>query len=110
MHPDRGRIFECFIVADMLKTRLNAGLSPDLYFWRDNLGNEVDVVYEDGTSIHAVEIKSGKTITPEFISGLETWMRYSGEKPKNSFLIYGGDLEMTMKGIKVRKWDSTGIL
>ena len=89
----------------MLKTRFNEGRVSDLYFWRDKIGTEVDVVYEDGTSLHAVEIKSGKTITPDFTSGLETWMRYSGASDDFCSIVYAGDMELTMKGIQVRKWN-----
>lgn len=111
MHPNRGNIFESFVVAEMLKNRLNKGLSPELYFWRDNTGNEVDVVYEDGSVIRSVEIKSGKTFSSEFtrdlsVSGLQTWMRFSGESPASCSIVYAGELELKMKGIAVKKWNS----
>jgi predicted AAA+ superfamily ATPase len=106
MHPNRGNIFESFVVAEMLKNRRNKGLAPELYFWRDNTGNEVDVVYEDGSVIRSVEIKSGKTFSTEFTSSLETWMRFSGEPPASCSIVYAGDMEMKMKGIAVKKWVS----
>lgn len=106
MHPIRGNIFESYVVAEMVKNRLNEGLSPELYFWRDNIGNEVDVVYEDGPVVRSVEIKSGKTLSAEFISGLETWMRFSGGESETCSLVYSGDMEMTIKGIAVKRWDS----
>lgn len=106
MHPNRGSIFESYVVADMLKNRHNKGLNPELYFWRDNIGNEVDVVYEDGKLIRSVEIKSGKTFSNDFTTGLETWMRFSGEAPASCSIVYAGDMEMKMKGIEVKKWNS----
>lgn len=106
IHPNRGSIFESFIVAEMLKNRLNKGVIPELFFWRDNVGTEIDVVYEDGLAIRSVEIKSGKTFTTDFTSGLEKWMRYSAEKPESCSIVYAGDMEMKIKGIEVRKWDS----
>lgn len=106
LHPNRGNIFESYVVSEMLKNRLNKGLLPELYFWRDNTGNEVDVIYEEGTSINAVEIKSGKTFSPDFTSGLENWMRYSGSKPVSCSIVYAGDIELSMNGIQVRKWNS----
>jgi predicted AAA+ superfamily ATPase len=105
IHPNRGNIFESFVVSEMLKDRLNQGLSPELYFWRDNIGNEVDVVYEDGAAIHAVEIKSGKTYIPDFAAGLETWMRYSGSASETCSIVYAGDKEMTVKGIQIKRWN-----
>ncbi len=106
MHPNRGNIFESYVIADMLKNRLNRGLTPELYFWRDNLGNEVDVVYEDGTLLRSVEIKSGKSFSSDYTSGLDTWMRFSGSASDTCSIVYAGDMELKMKGIAVKKWDS----
>ncbi|MBN2511267.1 MAG: ATP-binding protein [Spirochaetales bacterium] len=106
MHPNRGNIFESYVIAEMFKKRLNKGINPDLYFWRDNLGNEVDVVYEDGAVIRSVEIKTGKTITNEYSSGLETWMRFSGESPETCTIVYAGNRELQYKGIQIKKWDT----
>jgi predicted AAA+ superfamily ATPase len=109
LHPNRGNVFESFVVAEMLKNRLNKGLTPELYFWRDNTGTEIDVVYEDGKVIRSVEIKSGKTFTTDFASGLEKWMRYSGEAPETCSIIYAGEMEMKIKGIALKKWDSVDL-
>jgi predicted AAA+ superfamily ATPase len=106
LHPNRGNIFEGFVVSEMLKNRLNKGLSPELYFWRDNIGNEVDVVYEDGQVIRSVEIKSGKTFSADFVRGLETWMRYSSQAPRTCSIVYAGDIELKTRGINVVKWDN----
>ncbi len=40
------------------------------YFWRDNVGNEIDLLIEDGSRRLPVEIKSGQTITNEFFKGM----------------------------------------
>lgn len=106
LHPNRGNIFESFVVAEMLKNRLNRGIAPELHFWRDNTGIEVDIVYEDGSLIRSVEVKSGKTFSADFTSGLEAWMRFSGASPASCSIVYAGDMELKMKGITVKKWDS----
>jgi predicted AAA+ superfamily ATPase len=101
LHPNRGNIFESFIIAELLKARLNQGMTPDLYFWRDSTGTEIDVVLENGAKLTAIEIKSGKTFTPDFLDGLNYWMRFSGEKPENCLVIYAGDMKLTYKGVKI---------
>jgi len=65
-HPLRGNIFETFIVSELMKSRLNRGERPDLYFWRDSNGNEVDVVIQLGQKLMPIEIKSGRTIARDF--------------------------------------------
>jgi predicted AAA+ superfamily ATPase len=59
-----------------------------IYFWRDNIGTEIDVVFEEDMKLKALEIKSGKTFSAEFTSNLEARMRYSGSWPEDCALIY----------------------
>ena len=46
-HPLRGFVFETWVASEVVKSRLNAGQTPALSFFRDRRGREVDVV-EDG--------------------------------------------------------------
>jgi hypothetical protein len=110
IHPNRGNLFESFVVAELLKTRYNEGRDPDIYFWRDSLGTEVDMVYEYGQKLRAIEIKSGKTFSPELASGLETWRRYSSADAGDCSLVYAGDRILEWKGQGIVPWDSVGEL
>ena len=60
-HYLRGSIFENFVITELLKFRLNSGKSSNLYFWRNNHGNEIDCIIEIAGKSVAVEIKSGET-------------------------------------------------
>jgi uncharacterized protein len=110
MHPNRGNLFESFVVSELLKTRLGQGREPELYFWRDSLGTEVDVVYEDGPKLRAIEIKSGKTFVPELASGFEVWRRYSDSVAGDCSLVYAGDRMVEWKGLSVVPWISVASL
>jgi Predicted ATPase (AAA+ superfamily) len=110
MHPNRGNLFESFVVSELLKTRLGQGLDPDIYFWRDNLGTEVDVVYEDKQNAKAIEIKSGKTFSPELASGLESWRHYSNADATDCSLVYAGERSHKWKGLSILPWDAVGKL
>lgn len=107
IHPNRGNLFESFVVAELLKSRYNKGLDPDIYFWRDSAGNEVDVLFPDGRSLRAMEIKSSKTFVPELAAGLEAWMRYSRARPEDCSLAYAGERGLQRKGLSVVPW--TGV-
>ncbi|MHB8138443.1 MAG: ATP-binding protein [Smithellaceae bacterium] len=109
-HPLRGSIFETFIIAELIKSRLNRGEKPAFYFWRDNNGNEVDVIIEQGQKLMPLEIKSGRTLTHESFAGLEKWRVLAGEKAASPALIYGGDESYLQKGIKVVGWKECGQL
>lgn len=109
-HPLRGNIFETFVIAELIKSRLNRGESPNLYFWRDSNGNEVDVVAEQGTKLMPVEIKSGRTVMRNSFVGLEKWCGLAGDAAMNPALVYGGGDSYVYKGVKVVDWQNIGKL
>ena len=56
-HPLRGTLFESFIVAELLKKRFNAVQTDNLFYFRDNIGNEVDIIWDRSPQPVTVEIK-----------------------------------------------------
>ena len=104
IHSARGALFENFVISELLKRRYNQGLASNLYFWRNNTGEEVDVLIEQGDKLMPVEIKSGQTFTSDFLAGLNKWTRYAGDKALPAHLVYGGDENMTRGGVSVHSW------
>jgi predicted AAA+ superfamily ATPase len=45
-HYNWGGLVESFIISDLFKQYYNLNQKPVMYFWRDHLGNEVDVILE----------------------------------------------------------------
>lgn len=90
LHPFRGSLFENFVVVEFLKNRYNKGKTNNLYFWRDNVGNEIDLLVETSGELLPVEIKSGQTITDEFFKPLNYWSKLTGVN--GGYVVYAGDL------------------
>jgi uncharacterized protein len=97
----RGAVFENYCIAEFLKSIYHAGKYPDIYFWRDSEGNEVDLLIEEGGKVYPVEFKSGQTFSGEFIKGIKKWNDLSGTEDADSYLIYGGERKMTFKGVNI---------
>lgn len=89
-HPFRGNLFENLIVVEFLKRRYNSGKGSNLFFWRDNTGNEIDLIIDGMTPI-PIEIKSGQTVTSDFYKGLHFWERMT--RKKGGYIVYGGDMQ-----------------
>ncbi|HUW70913.1 MAG TPA: ATP-binding protein [bacterium] len=70
-HPLRGPIFESFVVAELLKSRFNAGLSDIFSFYRDSKGLEVDILAIDAGTTLLCEIKSSATFHADFMSSID---------------------------------------
>ena len=104
VHPLRGAVFETFVVAELVKRRLNAGERPVLSFWRDSNGNEVDLLEEQGLRLMPVEIKSGQTLNRDFFKGLERWLPLAGDRAAAPTLVYGGTAAQERQGVRVLGW------
>ena len=55
--PLVGNLFENLVVLEALKARYNQGLTPNLYFFRDSHGNEIDLLHKSANQLIGVEIK-----------------------------------------------------
>ena len=89
--PLIGNLFENMVVIEALKTRLNAGKEPELYFYRDNKGNEVDLLFRQNRQLIPIEIKSAMTFNPEFAKGIAQFQKIASSAQKGH-IIYAGNL------------------
>lgn len=109
-HFARGQLFENLVVAEVLKQRMMAGWSPDLFFWLESNRHEIDLLIEKNGHITAAEIKSAATINTSFFDNLEFFKKQTGDLPVQAFLIYGGSENQERSAASVRSWkDLEGI-
>jgi uncharacterized protein len=95
-------------MTEALKWRAVRGDKQPLYFWRDNIGNEIDLLLEQEAGLTLVEVKSGQTFQSEWLRGLDTVQRHLGQ-PVQRALIYGGDTPQTRADIAVVPWRGLGL-
>lgn len=93
--PLLGNIFENFVVIEALKTRLNLGLEPNLYFFRNSNGLEIDLILQEQNKLKLFEIKSGKSLNDEFCRNMKNFSaKYNEEIASDSTkgtVIYSGE-------------------
>lgn len=104
LHPLRGALFETWVVAEFVKARFRAGRPAELYFWRDNNGLECDLLFESGGQVQPLEIKSGQTITSDYIRAGQKAGRIAGEEALMPWLIHGGIDGYERSGVRVMPW------
>lgn len=90
-HFLRGGLFENLVINQFIKESYNKGVNPDLTFWRDSTGLEVDLVETKGINQFGYEIKSGSTYNASFFNGLKKWGDLSKTPSDRLTVIYGGD-------------------
>ena len=74
-----------------LRKHFNKAEPSNLFFWRDSHKNEIDFLLDRGLSRLAIEVKSGQTLNPSFLVGLDYWKRLDPGRNDGTLLIYSGD-------------------
>ncbi len=102
-HPFRGSFFENLVIVEAKKQLLNRGDKPNLYFWRDHVGNEVDLLVLQGGEIYPFEIKSGQTVIQGYFKGLKFWNKITNTS--GGTVVYDGNLKQNRSsGYSVIPW------
>ena len=84
LRPDKGGVFENFIISEMEKQRRNTNKKLSMYFYREYGGKEVDLVLEDYLKNYTtIEIKSKDHMRLKDIFPLPHLFRSIG--PENYF-------------------------
>lgn len=74
--PFLGALFEGFVAAEIVKRRVNGGRRPELYWFRDQQGLEVDFVVPRGDRrLLLVEAKASHTVVPRDAASMERLAR-----------------------------------
>ena len=96
-HPLKGFLFENLVIMEKIKQKLNQVQEPNFYYFRDHVGNEVDLLEEKGNKIISYEIKMSKTLNSSLFKGLDFYKTLNPDNNK-SFLIYTGNQKIQMHG------------
>jgi uncharacterized protein len=104
-HPMRGSLFENLCIAEYAKHLRHSGAAGTLYFWRDNIGNEVDLLIERAGTLWPVEMKSGATFQGAWLHSLHTWQRHAAQARQGEpLLICGAPGNQRLQGVGVAHW------
>jgi len=99
--PLRGGLYENLIILEIMKYRLNRGRRPDLYFFRDTHGSEVDLLIREQGKLFPVEIKSSATFSNSFLKGIERFRSLTSNCRADGALLYNGDQQFQVKNVHI---------
>jgi len=97
-------LFKPFIISELMKYNYNYNAYFNLYFWRENNGNEIDCIINNSGKNIAIELKSSSTFHNDFLKTLKFWGKL---KPDNKFLnlVFGGGNNHKRGNINIWNWD-----
>ena len=103
LSPHKGAVVESFAVAELLKSRYNIGKKPELSFFRDSKGFEVDTI-ADWKHTYAIEIKSNSDTEQKLSANTRKYVSLRSDTKCQGVVFYLGDITCTINGIKYVSW------
>lgn len=71
-----GQIFETFVISEILKSYYNAGKKPNMFYFRNTDGQEIDLIFYENGKIYPIEIKSTNKVDKKVIRGFKVLSTY----------------------------------
>ena len=99
--PLRGGLYENLMILEIMKYRLNQGKRPDLYFFRDTRGNEVDLLIRDHGKLFPVEIKSAATFSKSFLKGIKYFQSITPDCRSTGAVLYNGEQKFQINDVAI---------
>lgn len=99
--PLRGNLYENLIIIDIIKGALNKGIRPEIYFYRDSYGNEVDLLIRENGILIPIEIKSAATFSKQFLKGIDRFHNLGLKRTAPGTVLYDGDQQHSVRGVTV---------
>ena len=107
LHPNKGAVVETFALGELLKGRLNQGKQPNLTYYRDQKGFEVDTI-ADWKRTFAIEIKSTIEAEQNLSKNTRDYLALRGDDGTRGAVFYLGGLTCTINGIDYVSWKDWG--
>ena len=103
----KGAVVETFAVAELLKSRMNVGRKPNLTYFRDKNGFEVDTI-ADWEHTFVIEIKSNSDAEKKLSGNTRKYIALRNDPNVKGAVFYLGDISMVIDDIQYVSWKNWG--
>lgn len=103
LSPYKCHVTETFAINELLKERLNRGRPPEMSFYRDKNGLEVDAIGQWNTRV-AIEVKSSTSPNADFQKNLKKFVKLDEKTKYETKVFYLGDRLFTLDGTDYVPW------
>jgi len=88
----RGSLLETFVVSEITRELGWSQRRPRLYHFRQNTGQEVDLVLEDpSAALVGIEVKASAAVTGQDFRGLRALAEIAGPRFRRGIVLYTGE-------------------
>ena len=100
----KGSLFENYVINEYMKKNYHNNLLLDLWFWRDAVGHEVDLIWQNSELINLVEIKASETIMTDMFKGLTYFEKLKPDLIQSKTIVHTGLFSQNRTLGKVMSW------
>jgi uncharacterized protein len=100
----RGALFETWAVSEAIKTIFNHQSSVAAHYWRDQTGNEVDLLLDNDNELIPIEFKSGKTLSKDGFGSLNRYLGLAKTLAIEPTMVYGGVDSHVRQNVQALGW------
>jgi predicted AAA+ superfamily ATPase len=104
LHPSKGALFENLVISEYLKATYHKGEVPNVFFWQDKSGNEIDMYVPGINKTRLIECKASSTFQKDFIRHISYYKKLQPNKNFDSEIYYAGNTPMKSDSIHVKSW------
>lgn len=94
--PLGGAIFETAVLAEIVKTFVQRGDQPTVFFWRTAAGVEVDLIVESHGRLIPLEVKLSATPRPAMAASIRAFQQDFVGKATTGYVIHPGDVRLPL--------------
>ncbi len=105
----KGNIFENYVINEYIKLNYHKNLLRDFWFWRDAVGNEVDLIWQQSEKLNLIEIKASETIQSKMFKGLNYFEKLKPELVESKTLVHTGLFGQKRSQVTIQSWKDAGL-
>ena len=105
----KGNIFENYVINEYIKLNYHKNLLRDFWFWRDAVGNEVDLIWQQSEKLNLIEIKASETIQSKMFKGLNYFEKLKPELVESKTLVHTGLFDQKRSQVTIKSWKDAGL-
>lgn len=87
-----GAVLENYVVSEIMKTYLNSGIEPFIYYYRDKDSREIDIILEHDGVLNPIEIKKSANPGSELVKVFKLLDKSSTPRSKGAVLCMKPEL------------------
>lgn len=103
-HFLKGGLFENLIISEILKSSYNKGGQPELYFWRDSHGNEIDILWQKNLRLDRIEMKYNNTFSSAYLKGINSFNAIDKIPAGKNWLVLGTHEFQKRTDLRIIDW------